>query len=269
MKHIRQSSKKHTTGSFNVTKNMPSFTPAKYLGTESNFPFYNITEKLIAVCRCTDPGDLKEDISQPPAVDSPGRYAAPGQALPLYMDQTALHNNIRPELSNDSNYIGIAVHVKASRVQSSLFQTFKEFQKFRFGILRHTILSSYKHVCLGFHQSNKAMRSMQKCPIQDKVPTLLQVPRWCRRHLCQTIIDHTIKLPWAKTALGCQLPDRITFNNPESKQLLFFGTNGLITPSSPTIRVPTRSTEPTLFPFSTMTISPEYFCTERTPFFSS
>src|SRR4030042_2949567 len=136
MKHIRQSSQEHTTGSFNVTEDISVFSPVMYLGTEFNFPFCDISEELIPICCSSDPGNLKEDFSETPGIGSPGRYTTPGQTLPLYMDQASLHNDIRPELSEDSNYVGIAVHSKAMRVHTSLFQPFEEFQKLRFGIFR-------------------------------------------------------------------------------------------------------------------------------------
>jgi len=257
MKHIRQSSQKHTAGSFNVTEDISCLAPHTYLVTELNFPFLDIFKKLAPVFRGSDPRNLKEDLPEMPGIGSPGRYATPGQALPLNMDQASLHYDTRPELTDNSHYGTITIHGKTMWIQSRLFQACQEFDKLGFRIFGDTVLASYEGVCVGIHQGNKATRTSKECPIQDKALVLFQVRNGLWRHLFQIVVDHTVKFPWAIAALIRQLSGRITFNNPESKKFIFFGTSDLIAPASSATRAPTRSTEPALFPLGTMTISPK------------
>jgi hypothetical protein len=255
MEHIWQGSQEHTPGSFDVTENIACLTPPTYLGAILTLPVSDRAEKHVSVCRGPNLGNLEKDFSEPPGVVSPGRYAAPGQALPLYMNQAPLHHDIRPELSENSYHFGIAIHRKAMRVKSSRYHLLKEFMQLGLRILGDTILTSRNCVSLGIHQGNKAAGTVQECPIQDEVLALPQVQHGWRGHLFQIVIDHTVKLPRAMVALVRQLSDRITFNNPEPKPFLLFGMpDSLIAPAT---RVPTRATEPTLFSFSIMTVPPE------------
>lgn len=256
MKHIWQSTQQHTTGSFNVTENVPSLTPGAYLRAIISLPRGHRLEKLIAVCQCANPGDTKEDISQPPSVRCSGRCATPGQSLPLYMNQTTLNHHSRPNLTQLLHHFRIAIYGKAIRIQSGLFQTLKEFLQLWFRIFRDIVLASYKHVCLGIHQSNKAAGTVQEGPVKDEMLILRRSRKGLYRRLFQIVVDHTVKLPWTIAALIGQLPDRITFNNPESKQSPLFFPIELATPAPSTVRMSARSTEPALFPFSIMTISP-------------
>jgi hypothetical protein len=174
------------------------------------------------------------------------------------MNQASLYHDIRPELAENSYHIRIAIYRKAMRAQSSRYKPLKEFLQLRLRILGDTILTSRNCVSLGIHQGNKAAGTMQECPVQDEVLTLPQVQHGRRGNLFQVIIDHPVKLPRAMVALVRQLSGRITFNNPEPKPFLLFSVPGsLNAPASPATRVPTRATEPTLFSFSIMTISPE------------
>lgn len=257
MKHIWQSSKEHAAGSLDVTEDMPSFTPDSDLGAIFSFQFNNRAKKRVSVRRSLDLGNLKEDFSKPTGVDCPGRCAAPGQALPLHMNQASLHYDARPDLADNSHYGAVTVHGEAMWIQTRLFQTCKVFGKLWERIFRNIVPTSYKLVCLGIHQGKQAMRPVQECPIKDEMMVFLQVRNRFQRRLYQIVVDHTVKLPRAIAALICQLPDRITFDNPESKQCLFPGMSDFLAPASPANRVPARSAEPTLFSFSIMTISPK------------
>lgn len=257
MKHIWQSSKKHAASSLNVTEDMPSFTPDSKLRAEFSFQLNHSVKKHDPVRRGLDLGNPKENFSQPAGVGGPGRCAAPGQALPLHMNQTSLHYYTRPDIADNAHYGAVTVYGEAMRVQARPFQTCKVLGKLWGRIFGNTILASYKLVCLGIHQGYKVMRPVQKCPIKDEMMVLPQVQNRLWRRLYQIAVDHTIKLSRAIAALVCQLPDRITLDNPKSKQLLLFGIDNLVTPAFPAGRVPANSTEPALLPFEIMTVSPE------------
>ena len=183
------------------------------------------------------------------------------------MDQTSLHDDIRPELSEDFNYIGITVHGKAVWVQSILLQPFKEFQKLWFRILRYTILSGNKHMGMGIHQSNKATWSAQESTVKDKVLTLSQGQhrQWYR--LFQLAAYHFVKLSRTIFTLALKLSNRITFDNPKSEQILFPDVSGFFI--SPFIGSSTGTAKPPLFPFGVMSVFSKYFRTVRTAFFCS
>lgn len=257
MKHIWKRSKEHAAGSLDVTEDMSSFTPDSDLGAEFSFQLNDSGKKHVPVRWCLDLGNLKEDFSKPTGIGCSGRCAAPGQALPLHMNQTSLHHDVRPDLADYSHYGAVTVYGEAMWIQTRSFQTCKVLGKFWERILRNTVLASYKLVCLGIHQGNKAMRPVQECTIKNKMMVLHQVRNRFWRRLHQIVVNHTVKLPRAIAALVGQLPDRITLDNPKSKQFLLFGIDDLVTPAFPTTGVPARSTEPTLFSSNIMTVSPK------------
>lgn len=258
MEHIRKGSQEHTSGSFDITENISLLTPATYLRAILSLPFSDRAKKRVPVFHGPNLSNPEKDFPERPGVGSPGRYAAPGQALPLYVNQASLHYDIRPELSDNPYYIGIAVHRKALRVQSIWYQLFKEFPQLWLRILGDAVLPGYKRVTLGIHQGNKATGAMKESPVQDKVIELSQAKPGLRRSLLQIMVNHTVKLSRTVSTLICQLSGRITFDNPSSKPFLLFGLPGnLIISAVSAIRVPTKVTEPTLFSFCIMTVSPE------------
>ncbi len=259
MKHIRQSTKQHTTGPFNITEDMPFLTFSTDLSAIIGFPIADSFKKPIPVFWRTDFGDLKEDISKPTSVDCPGRCTAPGQALPLNMDQTALNEYLRPERTKYFHHRRITIYRKALRVQSSLFQALKICPQFGFRVFRDIILTGYERVCFGIHKSNKPTGAVQESPIKDKMSASFQCQSWWRRCLYQQAVYHTIQLSRTITALIRQLPGRITFNHPKPKQFLFSGMSDFFTSAPSTKRASARSAKPALFSFNTMTISPENF----------
>jgi hypothetical protein len=257
MKHIRQSTKQHAAGSFNITEDMTSLSLGTDLRAETALPEGDRLEKLIPVCQCMDLGDLKEDISQPAPIYCPGRCAAPGQALPLNMDQTALNHHFRPKMTKHLHHVRIAIYRKTKRLQSGLFQALKELNQLRKRVFRNTILAGYESVCLGIHQGNKTEGTVQVSPIKDKMLTLSQSHDRLYTRLEQIVTNHTVKFPWAIAALICQLPDRIAFNDPESKQSQFFFITDLVTPVFSTVSMTTYRAIPALFSMCIMTISPK------------
>jgi hypothetical protein len=266
MEHIRQSSQEHTSGPFDVAKDVPGLTPTTYPGAVLNLPISNSIEKLRSVGRGVNSGNLKEDHSEPSGIGSTGRCPAPGQALPLYMDQASLHHDTRPELAENSYHFRVTIYRKAVGTQPSLYQRFKELNQLRLRIFGYAVLTSHNHVGLCIHQGDKTAGALKECTIQDKVPALPQVRYGFRRLLFHIVVDHTVKLPWTVPALVCQLSDRVTFDNPEPEPLLSGASDGLITPAT---GVSARATVPTLFPFSITPVSPKNSRTSFTAFFYS
>lgn len=266
MKHIWQSPQKHTSGSFNVTENVAGLTPAAYQSAIFTLPINDRGKKHISVCRSLNLGNLEKDLSETAGVGSFRRSAAPGQALPLYMNQASLYHDTRPEFLEDHYHLPVAVHGETVGAQASRYQGLKELQQLRLRILGDTILPRHNSMSLGIHQSNKAAGTVQKCPIQDEVPASIQIQGGWWERLLQLTIDHTIQLPRTMVALVCQLSGRITFNDPELKPLLLLSMPSSFTPSK---RVSARAAKPTLFSFGIMTVSPENIRAERTEFFCS
>lgn len=265
MKHIRQSSQEHTSGSFYVTKDMPGLTPAIYLGAVLRLPISDSVEELFSVSRGTNLSNLKKDPSEPSGIGSPGRCSAPRQALPLYMNQASLQHDVRPEFAKNLYRVRIAIHRDAARVQPCRYQPLKESLQLRLRILGDPVLASHNHVSPGIHQRNKAAGAVQKCPVKDEMVAFRQAQR--RRWSClpYTVIDHIVKLPGAIYTLFHQLSDRVTFNNPKPKPFpLFSAPSGSVPPPA---RVPAGVTIPALLPFSIMPISPKNARAPRTKFF--
>jgi len=252
MKHIRQGSEKHTSGSFNITENVAGLTPAAYLSTIFTLPLSYRTKKHVPVCRGLNPGNLEKDFSKPSGGCGFGRYAAPGQALPLYMDQASLYYDIRPDLTENPYHLRVAVYSKTVRVQTSRYQRLKELQQLRFGTLGDAVLTGCNRVSLGIHQSNNATGTAQECSVHDEVLALQQIRCDLWRHLLQVVIDHTVKLSRAMPALNGQLPNGVTFNEPTPEPFLFIGLFCLSV--APSKGAPAVFTKPSLFAIGVITI---------------
>jgi hypothetical protein len=266
MKHIRQGSKKHTPGSFDIAEYITGFAPGLYLGTILDLPVSDNFKKPVSISRGFNMGNLKEDFSEPSGVCSFRRCTAPGQALPLYMDQASLYYHIRPKFADYFDHLGVAIHSKATRVQANCYQLLEECRQLKVRTLGNTILTSYNRMCFSIHQSNKTAWTMNKSTIHDEV--FISSKFRCRkRFLFYMVINNLVKLTYAMSTLVCQLPDRITFNHPTSKPFTFFYTSGSLI--IPAIRTFTRLAEPALFFISILTISPKNYGTARTVFFYS
>jgi len=267
VKHIWQSSQKHTPGPVDITEDVTGLRPLAYLRAIFGLPISDSAKKHISLCWGLDLGNLEKDLPEPPSVGSFGRNAAPGQALPLYVDQTPLQHYIWPKLSENSHHNAIPVHCKAAWRQSRLFQTFEELHQARLVILRYTILSRYKHMGTSIHQGNKTTRAVQKSAVKDEVltPTQAQHRRW--RWLFQLAAYHVVKLPCTVFTLAHQLSYRVTFDNPQFEQILPSSMLGLFT--TPPIRSPARLTKPPLFPSSVVPVLYELLAAVRTEFFCS
>lgn len=267
MKHIWQSSQKHAPGSLDIAEDMPVFALVTDLSTILSLPVSDSFDKLVPVRQVMNPGNLKKYLPEPSSVGSPGRCAAPGQTLPLYMNQTSLDNGAWPKLSEHSNDVGIAVHGKTARAQSSRYQRLKELQQLRFRILTYTVLSGYKHMGTSIHQGNKTERTAQESAVKDEMLALLQAQRRRWRWLFQLVAYHFVKLSRTVLTLAHQLSYRVTFDNPQSEQLLLIRVPVLFI--TPPVGSSTRSAVPPLFPFGIMAVFPEYFGTANTEFFCS
>jgi len=267
MEHIRQSSQKHTSSSLNVTKHVTFFTPVIYQNTEIRFPLGECSKEVVPIYQSFDFSNLKEKLSQVSGVSGPGRYPTPGQSLSLDMNQTTLQYNTRPQLPEHFHHLRITVNRETLGAKASLYQWFKEIQQLWFGILRDAVLASYKRMGLGIHKRNKAMRTVQECPINEIVLDMSQVQSRSNRCLFQAVVDHMIKLPRTISALFSHLPDRITLPNPHSEPFLFI--DPFVSFITPCTGVSAIGTEPTLFSTNIMTVFPKNSGAERTVFFYS
>jgi hypothetical protein len=266
VKHIWQSSQKHTPGTFNVTEHVAGLTLVAYLRAIFTFPINDRAKKYVSVCWSPNLRNLEKDLPEPAGVGSFRRSTAPRQTLPLDVYQTPLHYDIGPEPSKNSYHLWVAIYGKTARGQTGGYQRLKEPPQLRFGTLGDTVLPSHDHMSLGIHQGNKTVRTTQKCSVHNEVTALFQI-RSGRWYLLQLVIDHSVKFPLAIAALISQLPGRITFNNPASKPIQLFRTTGSSAPVTLATRAPTRPTEPALSSLGIMTIPLEEIRANRAEFF--
>jgi hypothetical protein len=183
------------------------------------------------------------------------------------MHQASLYYHTGPELSEGLYHLRVTVYRKTVWAKTSRYQWIKEIQQLRLGALGDTVLTSYNRMSRAIHQADKAAGTAQECPIQYKMPVPPQIQGSFRRRSLQLIINHPVKLPLATTGLICQLPGRITFDNPVPKPLPFFITAGSIMAAPPAERMSAGDAKPALFAFTTMTISPKKTEAKRTEFF--
>ena len=267
MKHIGQSSQKHTSGSLNITKYATDFRPTPNLRTVFGLPFPDIQEEPVPLCLVLDRGYLEKDFSQLTGIGRFGECPAPGQSLPLNVDKAALDYDAGPEVVQNAYHGGVTVYSKAARAKSVPDETIKERCELGFGIFRQRVLSSHNLAVLSLHQGNETTGTVKESAVQHKVLVSLKFQRWVLWILFQIVINHTIKLCGAMFTLVRQLPDRITLSNPKPEPLsLSCASCRRITPTS---GLQTRWTIPTLFPISVMTVPLQYFGTERAVFFCS
>jgi hypothetical protein len=254
VKHIRQCSQQHTSGSLNITEDISGFTPAANQGPILGFPIVYGLEKIVPVYCGTNSRNLKEDFPKLTGIGGFREGPTPGQALSLDMNKTPLYQDTRPEMADNLNHFKVAVYCKAVRPKTSLYQGLEEPNQLRLGVLGDTILTGHNHVRLGIHQGNKTTGTVKECPVQNEVSTLFYAHYGIRR-LLHSIINHLIKFPRTVAALACQLPYRVAFDNPTSEPFLLPGIFG--SKIMPATGVPASWTEPALSAISIAAISPE------------
>ena len=208
MEHIWQSPQQHTASTFDVTENMASFTPYAYFRAIHFLPNSNRLKKSITFCRGTNAGDLKEDFSKLPCIVRPGIGTAPGQSLTLYMDQTTLNDDFRPETPDCLDHLRIAINCKTTRIQTITDQPLEKLLELNLGVFCHAILTGNQCMIKGIHQSHYTPRTLQKSTVENKVLALSQSQHWLWRWLFQLTIYHVVKLSRAVLALMYQLPDQ-------------------------------------------------------------
>jgi len=125
MEHIRQCSKEHAPGSFDVAEDITCLGSVANLGAISILPFLDEPEKLVFVFPGADTGHLEEDIPELSSVGSLGETAAPDQPLPLDVDQAALHGDTRPRLLTTFVTCGLPSTVKLAGRKPSLISLSK------------------------------------------------------------------------------------------------------------------------------------------------
>jgi hypothetical protein len=253
MEHVRKSSQKHAAGAFNITEYPASLRPVVHLVAVSAFPVRNVFKKLVAACLGSDGGHSKKDSPQFSGVARLGRCPAPGQPLPLNVNKASLDDNIRPELAQHINDLGVAVNCKANWVQPFTHKAIKEGLKLGYGAFRDGVLTGHNLAQTGVHQSNETSRVVQESTVQDKMLALSQTnaSRWWR--LFQVVVNHTVQLGRAVLTLAGKLSNGITFNNPASEPLPLFGVFGRrIMPAK---RLLAGWAEPALLPIRIVAIS--------------
>lgn len=254
MKHIRQCSYKHTSGSLDVAEDVSGFMPVIDHRAILAFPFDDSFKELITVCQCVNPGNLMEYLPQLTGVGSLREATAPGQPLALNVDQAPLNCDFRPELPEYLYHVGITVHRKARWLQSSRNQVFKEQFQLRLRALRDTVFPCYKRMGTSIHQGHETVWTMKESTVKDKMPILPQAQYWRWHPFFQLVIYHTVELSQAVFTLICQLSRGVTFNNPKPEPFILLPICSLSTPPAGPAA---RRTQPALFPFGISTIFPE------------
>jgi len=183
------------------------------------------------------------------------------------MNKASLNQNIRPKSSYGLDHLWVAIYGETVRLQTSCYQRSKELNQLILRILGNAVLTGRYRMSLGIHQGNKAAGTIQERSVQNEVMALLQIQGRAWRRLLQLAVDHAIELPLAIAALICQLPGRITLNNPELKPFLLFSLGGLTAHVSSTAGTLTTIAKPTLFSLVVMTVSPENTRAQRAKFF--
>lgn len=253
MEHVWQGTQKHAAGSFDIAKDLAGLRPGAYLHAIFAFPFVYRHKKLFPVCLAVNRSYLEKDFSQLSGIWSLGRGPAPGQSLPLNVDQASLHYDARPQLAQDVYYVRVAINCKAARPQAVLYKRLKKGYQLWLGVLRDRVLPHHDLVILGLHQGNQASRTMQESPVQNEVLAFTQAQQRLRRRLFEIVVNHTVQLCRAVSALIGQLPDRIAFSHPQPEPLpLSCAPCGGIMPAN---RLSATWTKPALFPITIMTIS--------------
>jgi|SRR6266496_638582 len=252
MKHIRQSSQQHASGTFDVAEDPAGLKSISYLRTVSVFPFIHRLKKLVPLCPSMNLSYLKKDSSELSGISCLGIAATPHQPLPLNVYQAPLDYDSWPEFSKDLYYLRITINGKAKRTQSILSQMTKECRELRLRIFGDTILASQNHVGLSIHQGNKTSRTVKKSSVQNEALTLPKSQRGSRGRLFQVVIYHTIQFRRAMSALTGQLSGRITFNNPTPEPFHFFRMSGCVI--APVKRAPARLTKPALLTIGVMAV---------------
>lgn len=223
MEHIRQSSQKHAAGTFNITEDTTSLRSVVHQVAILTLPVYDVPQKPVATVLIANGCNLKKDSPQLSGIARFRRGSAPGEPLSLNVNKASLDYNIRPEIAQRSNNLGVTIHRKAMRTQPFASKAAEEGLKLGYRTLRDRVLTGHNLVQISLHQCDKASRAVHKRTVQDKMLALGQANagRWWR--LFQKIVNHTIQLGRAVLALAANLPDGISFDNPAPEPFPPFG----------------------------------------------
>jgi len=243
MEHIWQSSQEHTSGPLDVAKHWPRLRPVAYLGAVPVLPSLEKPEKVVPFFCGADMGHLSKELPELPGIGGLREAAAPGQTLPLDMNQASLYYDTGPELPDCLHNVRIAINRDGTRVQPIPHKAAKKGKELRIRALGDTVLTSHDHMTLRIHHGNKAPWAIKKGPVKYDVLALPQSQNRFWRHLLQIVVKDAVKLCRAMFALLRQLPNRIPFNDPTSEPFLLSSMFGRII--APAERTPARATKPT------------------------
>ncbi len=234
-------------------KTRPGLFAGCYLGAVPDFPGLDEVEKCVSICRSSNPGDLEEDLPQLAGVGGLRGASAPGQTLPLDMDQAALDDCIRPECSEDPDDLRVAIYGETARAQAFAHHRLEERAQLWLGVLTDVELSPHQPVSLPVHQDDDAVGAVKESPVKEKMPGGVRLHEWRGRRLGEEALDQAIQLPLAVPALLSQLACRVPLHYPSAEPLHLphppghriapaeGATAGGAEPPLPTVRVPAET----------------------------
>lgn len=189
-----------------------------------------------------DRHDLKEEVSEMSGIRTFRMTPAPGEALALNMDQTALDRDPWPQPAKHLEQVGIPVHCGTPRGQPPGFQVRAKSQQV-FGTFRDIVGSHEKLMALGIHHRKDSSAPFQKGTIEKNMAIRCKVSFSLWR-MAQPVFQDATDRRNTTTALPGQLLDRITFLNPslEPNELPEMP----VRRDPPSVRAATTATEPAL-----------------------
>ncbi len=168
---------------------------------------------------------------------------APGKALTLDMDQTALDRDLRPEPAKHLQQMGIPIDRGAPGGQAPFLQVAAKPQEVS-GALRNIVGSHQKLMALGIHHRKDASAPIQVGAVEQHMANGSQALLLLWR-MFQPVVQDATDRRGTMTALLGQLLDRIALLNPSPKPNAF--PDIPVRRNPPTVRAATMATEPTLF----------------------
>src|SRR5918995_267199 len=215
MEHVRQSTKQHAAGSFEVTKNPAFLRWTSNVSSMAAFPIAQLRGEMIPVRNCMNGHDLEKKSPKMFGVGAFRVASTPHQSLSLDVYQTALNQNSRPQRAQDPHHVKVAIDRSTARNQASFLElSTKRIQVA--GAFSHLGGSVDDRAVLSLHHGKDPFTPVDIGPVQKKMSMSGQLALLGGR-MFQPIFDDPANRAHTVTALSGNLPYAVALNHPTLK----------------------------------------------------
>lgn len=265
MKHMWQGFEQHTSGTYEVADYPATFGDLRQLESVAVLPCLDRSDKTISLGRSADRCCFEKNLPQMSCVWTRRVPTTPHQALALYVYQTALDDDRRPNSLEHSDSLWVAVDSAADWVQAVELKRLEEKIEFRPRIFVNAVLAVDYSARSSIHEGDEAAVLIQEGAVEDQVAGKERLGK-CWRPVEPVMYD-TLQLRRAETTEIPDLAHAEPFCQPSLEPYPLI-VKALVDPS-PVKRPAAVETPPPLATIDVMAVAFDSVApTSRTMFFS-